>query len=376
MSEVVQKASQKQKVRIPWIDYAKSFLIITVILYHSFITETWKIDMHDKPFFWVYVGSFVTSFNLPAFFFLSGFLYRERHPLIVLKNSAKRLFPPYIANIVIWTCVFYSKNDLLTGAWSFNKDSNKMWQAFLFGFGADNQTSLGFTGISYVGAIWFFLCMFIATNLFNLLMYFTQNFKYKEIFRPLIIATIYVLVDVLHNDYNMKLPWTGNTALSVLVIIYFGYKARNIEYNNLPLFGFNTAFMIIYTYFRAKDLNVMSNFGVLGTVNSVSEFFVIFVGIIWIVQLSLYTEKLFVMKFPKLSKFGNVFSKIGLYSGIMLAMHQLDLQVFYFTTLFSHFFYHDQSLPMALIIFLRIAMPCLLTLIIVKIPYIKKVWGA
>lgn len=351
--------------RILWIDYSRTLLIIAVMLYHLLITETWKIPMEQKPLAWIYFNQFTTLFFLPAFFFLSGMMSKVRNPLLVLKNSAKRLLPPYFTTCLIWIIVFYSKNDLLAGSWWFERNSLRMWQAIAFGFGTANKDSLGFHNIAYVGAIWFFLTMFLATNLFNLVMFYTQKLQNKEVTRLILFALAFVLIELLQKHIELYLPWTANTAFQVLIIMYFGYLVKDYQFNSLPLFLANTCLLVVYAYFRD---GMLTNFGVYGASNSVVENIMTCFGIIWIVQFGKVIERFFGNKL-------NVLSKIGLYSGVVLSWHLIDLQIIQLTNIFAHYFNQDEVYSMWITVPMRVLIPCIIMMIIVKTPYLRKLWG-
>jgi len=77
--------------RHAWIDIAKSFAIYLVILGH--------LDQSD------FVSSFLWTFHVPLFFFISGFLSRPRDPPATVRHLLRRLAGPYVylyvANVAI-----------------------------------------------------------------------------------------------------------------------------------------------------------------------------------------------------------------------------------------------------------------------------------
>ena len=82
--------SQNVKNRIEWIDYSKGILIILVIAGHA-IPE---FDLHLD-----YLAHFIYSFHMPAFFILSGYLFRYKKDINTVefaKKKAKQLLIPYI----------------------------------------------------------------------------------------------------------------------------------------------------------------------------------------------------------------------------------------------------------------------------------------
>ena len=90
--------SQNVKNRIEWIDYSKGILIILVIAGHA-IPE---FDLHLD-----YLAHFIYSFHMPAFFILSGYLFRYKKDINTVefaKKKAKQLLIPYII------CLLYTSD--------------------------------------------------------------------------------------------------------------------------------------------------------------------------------------------------------------------------------------------------------------------------
>ena len=79
----------KNQVRIPYIDRLKGFCIIAVVFGHFII---WPLGIEDD-----FLSSFVASFHMPIFMFLSGFVISS--PLTLDKCIGKIphfLFPMFI----------------------------------------------------------------------------------------------------------------------------------------------------------------------------------------------------------------------------------------------------------------------------------------
>ena len=72
----------EQKKRITWIDMAKGYGIILVILGHL------KFDMFRD---WIF------TFHMPLFFFLSGYVFSTKYDFVTfLKRKCRSMILPYL----------------------------------------------------------------------------------------------------------------------------------------------------------------------------------------------------------------------------------------------------------------------------------------
>ena len=100
------KASKRVNTRIEWIDLYRGMLIFLVCLGHRNSTNNAVLQ-------WLY------SFHLPAFFFISGYLIKDKHYINnlygYLKRIANRLIVPYFLLGIIYIfinvlyCIIFSK---------------------------------------------------------------------------------------------------------------------------------------------------------------------------------------------------------------------------------------------------------------------------
>lgn len=73
--------------RIAWIDNLRGFAMLLILLGHSY-------PPHD-------LKMLIYSFHVPLFFFLSGYLYKERNVVDVIKHKTKTLLKPYFITALI-----------------------------------------------------------------------------------------------------------------------------------------------------------------------------------------------------------------------------------------------------------------------------------
>lgn len=126
-----------------WVDTIKAFAIFLVVLGHSFYPEQGL--SYD-------LKSFIYSFHMPVFFFLSGFLFKPCNSLKEhLKKYTRSLLFPYLSLNVI-SCLIYVI--FLNRHQLFLLESSK---EFLIG-----------GGHSFAGPTWFLLCLFWTCLFFYL----------------------------------------------------------------------------------------------------------------------------------------------------------------------------------------------------------------
>ena len=118
--------------RIDWVDVSKAICIICVIITHSSYCNN-------------YVRAIFEPFFLIAFFFLSGYVYKNKYDFkeLLINKSKTILFPWIIFGII---------NILLSQVYSFNKHDDLI-----------TEIGLMFLQIrGYSDTLWFLPCLFIS----------------------------------------------------------------------------------------------------------------------------------------------------------------------------------------------------------------------
>ena len=75
--------------RIDWIDQARGILFIFVIICHSCLASDWLKCIYE-PFF------------LTGFFFISGYLYKDKQLEMKVTSIVNGLFVPFLIYCFIW----------------------------------------------------------------------------------------------------------------------------------------------------------------------------------------------------------------------------------------------------------------------------------
>ena len=175
--------------RITWIDMARGYGILLVIFAHLYVGP-----LHS----WIY------SFHLPLFFFLSGYLFKTSESFLsFLIKKIKSLLIPYIflglPVIIFYT--FSSRALSIPGVID-------IVMSFIF-----QQKFLN---------IWFITCLFILEIVF----YFVSKYIKSDL-GILLISVLSVLIGyVFYQTTDMLLYWNADTCLMALPFYSVGYILR------------------------------------------------------------------------------------------------------------------------------------------------------
>lgn len=196
--------------RIQWIDLAKGFTLLLVIMGHS-ISEG------------IYGGLFrgiIFSFHMPLFFILSGATYRcskttEEYKKKLL-SSAKHLLVPAISLFFCICLVFQYRYFHSLGDFTF-------WRAKLFTLLFASGVSVSYNGFNVdgIGIPWFFFALFSARAMFDFI-----HFKYNDDSKIFLSCCILGMIGVLFGRIQW-MPFSLDIALAVLPFLFFGYQMKN-----------------------------------------------------------------------------------------------------------------------------------------------------
>ncbi|GIM30252.1 O-acetyltransferase [Clostridium polyendosporum] len=180
-----------------YIDIAKGLLIILVVVGHS------KIENFD----------YIYWFHMPAFFIISGFLFKPFQLTEIkawLNKTFSRFLIPYIAFYIIsWLLLTMLNYDKITF-----KSIIKDFIMFVYG------------GRAIGGVYWYVTCLIVTQLIFSIL-----QVKLKKKYVLICLVTAYIIghlesIYILPSSdyYNMpmrfKFPW--NIDVSLVALIYFG----------------------------------------------------------------------------------------------------------------------------------------------------------
>lgn len=252
----------KQASRITWIDMAKGYGTILVIYAHLGVGELWT---------WIY------SFHLPLFFFLSGYVFSTKNNFIkFICKKIKSIVVPYFClgiPMVLFQLLMYYRDGI---------------------FSIDVAISLFERLIQQkrFWTLWFMACLFFL----NLFFYFLAKVCRRE-WMITVVSVILPIVGLAYYE-NGGLPfyWNVDTCLMALPFFTLGYlyklHAKDIDFIldqirfNIPVFLF---FAIVNVIAWRKSLDETglglemfeSNYG-----NPVYTYIAAFAGIFCVVIVS------------------------------------------------------------------------------------------
>ena len=306
--------SNSLKKRVLWIDAAKGFCILLVLLAHS-QSNLFSAHYPDSLLTEILraLGKFFPCY-MALFFFLSGYTFRNREN--VLYSRFKSLMRPYltwvvicIAYIVIYRMcskgmpdmVFISK--LISGA---------IYARFsVFPRGAENVFPCMPTGAN---PLWFLPCLFISYALF-------VGLIRLSLFKQGVGIIFYLLMGFVLSLAPILLPWSIDTAFFGALFIYAGYHAKlsGIFNKNLILSALS-AIGLWYAYcyiVKCNGWGINMSVREYGKHAMYSPFLFIIIGLIGTSVICL------IMRLMEYAKLAIPLAKLGEISLLLLCSHRL-----------------------------------------------------
>lgn len=232
--------------RIAWIDFVRAVGIIMIIMVHSLAGE-YSESYLDKLLFAV---------NVPVFFVLSGYLYKEKKVIMVIKSGFFNLLLPYFFSVLVIAAV--EQLYQIFPSWINEFSSSDFMKAAFYGLGTPTLLPNNVT-IPAIGAIWFLLAMFCGNILFTLAIKISKKSNKKYTLEFLVLVMI--VIGFWSGTY-IKFPWSLNAALVSQCFYYVGYmikKYQLIEENgNLSLTCIGLIFWLLSAQSGFFYLNVPS----------------------------------------------------------------------------------------------------------------------
>jgi len=197
-------------MRLHWIDALKGMGIMLVVFAH-----------HSLP---VALDTYIFSFHMPLFFFISGFLFDSgkyaESASNFIKGRFRSLIVPYFCFALI-TCLFYF---LLDTAFQPGVTNIDFFQnSALYGI-YSIMYALG-PLVSYNPPLWFLSCLFITELLF-----YGFAKKYSEEPRKIVLwLTAVGVIGYLYSVYvPFRIPWNADVALTAIVFYGAGNLFRKL----------------------------------------------------------------------------------------------------------------------------------------------------
>lgn len=200
-----------------WIDVTKGIGILLVVLGHSNFDQSFLAIIH--------------AFNMPLFFFISGYLYHyekyKRQPNYFISQRFKRLVVPYFVTNIIILCIFTLLSFFKLNSFSVNS-AFKSLTGVLYGNGAPLNPPTQFTNLLSVPS-WFLLGLFCASLILYIIAYSHENYG-------LVFSTLLCFLIILLGFKISKLvflPWSLDIACVSMIFMFPGYLFNYYKVNLL-----------------------------------------------------------------------------------------------------------------------------------------------
>lgn len=195
------------KQRIGWIDIAKGFATLCVIVGHTISVAS--------P-----LRRIIFSFHMPLFFILAGFTFHPKPRKKLIVTSVKRLLIPYFIVVSLW----FGQKLLQTAPADFpNVFSDYLW-AMVFASG----TTVRPFGFSAIGAIWFLMVLFTARIICNELFSLFDSHDTPLLWQGIICGAIGYIGVFIGSNLGLYLPFSFDITLFAVFLMWCGYACQSV----------------------------------------------------------------------------------------------------------------------------------------------------
>ena len=179
------------RARIVWIDMARGWAIIAVIIGHIIISDNYWLHR------WIY------SFHMPLFIYLSGILFKTQKKLIFLQKKIKSIILPYsFFSICIILFQFISMRKILSPELSLD---------IVISFVLQCRQSV----------LWYMTMLFILEILFFIIVKLPNKYQIITIVFMVAIGKVYYM----HGGQGIF--WNVDVCCNAITFFYFGYMSKN-----------------------------------------------------------------------------------------------------------------------------------------------------
>lgn len=194
--------------RKDWIDIAKGLTIILIV-----IGNIPGIDGRLK--------ALIFSFHIPLFLIINGYLIDDYDPVKTFKQSVKILLAPYGAICLAEAFI------LMLKASDFKQAGVLFFRGLSDGALGMSEPSTLFPGFGTVGPVWIITCLFLAENIYVVLMHFIKDL-------PVLLKDTLILAISLGGYLLARfvgfLPWNLDVALYCVLFIAIGDFFKGIAF--------------------------------------------------------------------------------------------------------------------------------------------------
>ncbi|WP_353332461.1 acyltransferase family protein [Bacteroides sedimenti] len=280
------------KQRIEYIDLAKGFCILLVILHHI-----------EGPFEQTDINRLLMPFRMPLYYFLSGFFFHRYAGFVnfTLRKINKLLVPCFFFLFI--TYLFYS------GIWLINGQYDSIFQ-----IPKNLLLSLSKDSIYLNTPLWFFVSLFEVSVIFYIITVISERLSIKFGGKKALMAIFCFSSGILGYEmgiYKIGLPFWLDTSITSIPFYYIGYflikETDFLSSNKLDKYiPIILVALGLIVYILADFSNNRTN---------------VYHGNFIPFYLSAFSGTFFVLLLSKLIKKLPIVSVLGQYSGIVLGTH-------------------------------------------------------
>jgi len=213
-----------------WIDVAKGIGILLVILGHNNFDQSFLTVVH--------------TFNMPLFFFISGYLYHYKkyklNPKYFVFQKFKRLVVPYLVTNIIILCTYFLLSFLKLSSFN-NRTPLRYLVGVFYGNGAPLNPSTIFTNSLSVPS-WFLLGLFCASIILYIIAYSHERYGLAC---SSFLCFLIILFGFKISKYTY-LPWSFDIACVSMIFMFSGYLINYYRVRQLQSSFRNNLYSLVF----------------------------------------------------------------------------------------------------------------------------------
>ncbi len=244
--------NKRDTINIASFNIIKGFAMTIVIIAHMLFNYNYVDIAGVFPL--NILLEFLKSGVVPVFFLVSGFGFKERPVKTMVKKTFSEFVIPYIKVMIVITLLFPLCHYISYRWWlGAIQETIKYTIAFLLGIPKYGKELFGLT-LYWNTPVWFFLALFIAINVLNILLKI-KNAYIRHIALLLILFTGFLLLNHNFNYYCIPQGFLA-TGFCYVGFLIKKYKFFTFPNNNRIIWVFIAIFAIwqcIYSEFNLAD---------------------------------------------------------------------------------------------------------------------------
>lgn len=211
------------KERISWIDVARGICIFAIVLGHTLKNSLLR--------------TYTLSFDVPMFFFLSGFCYRHTYCMKnYFQKKIKTIVIPYFGFSIFSILVFGIAGKVVEQLNAI-MDCSIGHNLVVMIYGNSKPDIM-----KYNSPLWFLTCFFSVLVMSYAIEWTMRRFRNSNIMRGIGIIVLIFLGGGISRP-EIVLPWHLETAVSMLVWFELGILIKNYSINKTPVILSNNAWL-------------------------------------------------------------------------------------------------------------------------------------